>query len=133
MADYRERTAQRIRREAAKHGESPADLAHALQIHPSTAERWFRAERTPQPRLRKQLAAHWELSLDELEPDLEAEGREVRDQLDRIEEALEKILSRLPADAEKELDADLEREAQKARARDSAAGRTARASGAAAR
>ena len=98
MANYRERTAQRIRREAARHGESPADLAHALRVHPSTTERWFRAERTPQPRLRKLLADHWALPPDEFEFDLEAEDEDVRDQLDRIEEKLDEALEILKGD-----------------------------------
>ena len=112
MEAYRERIARRIQAEAAKHGESPADLAHALQVHPSTTERWFRAERTPQPRLRKQLAQHWALPPDEFEPDLEAEDREVRAQLDRIEEKLDEILERLPVkeSAADEAAEDVERE-----------------------
>lgn len=45
MEDYRERIARRIREEAAKHGESPLELAHELGVYPTTAERWFRADR----------------------------------------------------------------------------------------
>jgi len=99
MADYRERIAKRIVREAAIHGESPADLAHALRIHPSTPERWFRGERTPQPRHRKQLAEHWELPFEEFEFDLEAEDEEVRAQLDRIEEKLDAMATQRDAEA----------------------------------
>lgn len=40
MEGHRERIATRIRREAAKRGESAPDLAHALGVYPSTAERW---------------------------------------------------------------------------------------------
>jgi transcriptional regulator with XRE-family HTH domain len=114
MEAYRERIAQRIRQEAAKHGENPLDLAVALEIHPSTTERWFRAERTPQPRLRKQLAKHWNLPLDEFEPDLEAEGRELRIQLDRIEAIVTKLARALGVDPSESLEDEATRIADEA-------------------
>lgn len=92
MEAYRDRIARRIRQEAAKRGESAPDLAHALGIYPQTAERWFRGERTPQRRHRTQLAEHWEIAFEELEPDLFAEERELRDQLNRIEQKLDQLL-----------------------------------------
>jgi transcriptional regulator with XRE-family HTH domain len=98
MEAYRERIARRIREEAARHGESAPDLAHALGVYPSTAERWFRAERTPQHRHRRQLAEHWGLPFEELEPDLAAEEKKLRAQLDRIETRLSvvsELLARL--------------------------------------
>lgn len=95
MEAYRERVAATIHAEAQKHGESPFDLAHALGTHPSTTERWFRGERTPQPRFRKQLALHWGLPLDTFEPGAEIEGQRIHGQLDRIEELLEEVLDRL--------------------------------------
>jgi transcriptional regulator with XRE-family HTH domain len=98
MEAYRERLAKRIREEAAKHGESPTELAAALGVHSSTVERWFRAERFPQRRHRGPLAERWELPLDTFEPDIDAEDQDVRDQLDRIEEKLDEILKRLPAE-----------------------------------
>lgn len=92
MEGHRERIATRIRREAAKRGESAPDLAHALGVYPSTAERWFRGDRTPQRRHRKDLAEHWGLEPDWAEIDLATEEQDVRDQLDRIEEALEDLV-----------------------------------------
>lgn len=95
MAEHNERIARKIQREAIRRGESPLDLAQALGVHPSTTERWFRAERTPQQRHRKQLSRHWGLPLDSFEPDLEAENKEVRAQLNRIERKLDEVLERL--------------------------------------
>lgn len=92
MEGYQERIAQRIRRESAKRAERPADLAYALGTHPSTVERWLRAERFPQRRHREELAKHWGLALDTFEFDLEAEEDEVREQLNRIEEKLNSLL-----------------------------------------
>lgn len=92
MEGHRERIAARIRKEAAKRGESAPDLAHALGVYTSTAERWFRGARMPQRRHRVELAEHWGLELDWAEIDLATEEQDVRDQLDRIEEALDDLV-----------------------------------------
>ena len=92
MEGYQERMAKTLQREAAKRGESPLDLAQGIGVYPTTVERWFRGERTPQRRHRKELAEHWGLALDAFEFDLEAEEKEIRQQLDRIESMLTRLL-----------------------------------------
>lgn len=110
MEAYRERIARRIREEAARHGESASDLAHEIGTHSSTAERWFRAERTPQRRHRVQLAEHWGLELDEFEPDLAADERALQDQLNRIEAKLDQLLDHFDVAELEELADDVDRD-----------------------
>lgn len=92
MEGHQERIAKAIRKEAARTGEDPMDLAQAMGVHVSTVERWFRAERMPQKRHRRELAKHWDLPLDAFEFDLEAEDEEVREQLNRMEAMLALLL-----------------------------------------
>jgi len=105
MEGYQERIARQIQKEAAKNGEAAIDLAHAMGVHLSTAERWLRGERIPQRRHKKELAEHWGLPLDAFEFDLEAEEKEIRDQLDRLEAKLDLVLGALsiePVEDERE-------------------------------
>jgi ribosome-binding protein aMBF1 (putative translation factor) len=122
MEGYQERIARRIQKEAAKNGEAAIDLAQSMRVHPSTVERWFRAERTPQRRHRKELAAHWDLPLDVFEFDLEAEEMEVREQLSRIETKLDRLLAwaegRSAEEVEAALDANAGQEPRRDGARD---------------
>lgn len=95
MEGYQQRLAEKMRAEAAKRGESPVDLASALGTSASTTERWFRGERVPQQRYRRDLRKHWDLEPDFFEVDLEAEEKEVREQLNRIEQKLDRVLKRM--------------------------------------
>lgn len=89
MDGYRERLAANIARERKRRGESPLDLAVAIGVDKRTVERWESGERDPQTKKLKALADHWDLDVGVLRPDLEAEERAVRAQLDRIEAMLE--------------------------------------------
>jgi ribosome-binding protein aMBF1 (putative translation factor) len=85
----RERVGRRIRAGRLHEGLEPRDLAYMLKIDPRTLERWENGEVYPQLRNRKALVeALPTITLDDLQPDLEAEERELRDQLDRIEQVL---------------------------------------------
>lgn len=95
MEAHRDRIAARIRTEAAKRGESALEIARAVDVYPTTVERWMRGERTPQRRHRKELAEHWELPLETFEFNLEAEEEDVRSQLDRIEGLLTDLVPKL--------------------------------------
>jgi transcriptional regulator with XRE-family HTH domain len=92
----RERVGRRIRAARLKEGLEPRDLAYRLHVDERTLERWEGGEVYPQLRNRKALAESLELlSLDDLQPDLEAEERELRDQLDRIEETVNQLENKL--------------------------------------
>ena len=106
MAGYQERLAKKMRAEASKRGESAVDLASNLGTSASTAERWLRGERVPQRRNQKELREYWKLDPDFFEIDLEAEEKEVRAQLDRIEEKLDELLGALAASAPEDKDAE---------------------------
>lgn len=119
MEAYRERLAERIDKELQRRGEDHNDLAHALRVNPRTAERWTSGDTTPQRRLRKPIADYLGLPIEELWPDLEADEKALRDQLDRIEAKLDELLNQLPAER---LDEVLE---EAARQRDEQTKRTA--------
>jgi transcriptional regulator with XRE-family HTH domain len=97
MEAHKDRIAARIRLEAAKRGEGALELARVLDVYPTTVERWFRGERMPQGRHRRELCKHWELPLETLEFNLEAEEEDVRSQLDRIERELGSAVAKLNA------------------------------------
>lgn len=92
MEGYRERLAANITRERKRRGESPMDLAFAIGVDKRTVERWEAGEREPQTKKLKALADHWSVDVGELRPDLEAEERALRDQLDRIEAKLVRVV-----------------------------------------
>ena len=103
MEAYKERFAARLNAELIRRGEQPREMATALNIEPRTVERWAAGERFPQRRHLKAAADYLGVSVDELRPDLEAEERKLRDQLDRIEEKLDEVLEILkgaPAEGE---------------------------------
>lgn len=93
MEGFQQRLAEKMRAEAGKRGESAVDLASNLGTSASTTERWFRGERVPQRRHQKELRDFWDLEPDFFEIDLEAEEREVRQQLNRIEQKLDRVLA----------------------------------------
>lgn len=89
----RERVGRRIEAARLHEGMDRRDLAYALKVAEKTVERWETGERYPQLRHRKTLADRLEqLTIDELNPDLEAEERAVLDQLDRIEDKLDWLI-----------------------------------------
>jgi transcriptional regulator with XRE-family HTH domain len=98
----RERVGRRIRAARLREGLEPRDLAYTLKISDRTLERWETGEVYPQLRNRKLLAETLDnLTLDDLQPDLEAEERELRDQLDRLEQKLDYLIASLaPAEPE---------------------------------
>lgn len=98
MEGYRERLAVNITRERKRRGESPMDLAFAIGVDKRTVERWEAGEREPQTKKLKALADHWSVDVGDLRPDLEAEERALRDQLDRIEAKLDALLRVLDVD-----------------------------------
>jgi transcriptional regulator with XRE-family HTH domain len=92
----RERVGRRIRAARLREGLEPRDLAYELKIAERTLERWELGEVYPQLRNRNALVERLQaLSLDDLQPDLEAEERELRDQLDRIENMLASVVDAL--------------------------------------
>ena len=97
MEAYKQRIAEAIDRELKRQGKSESDLAHAIQAEKRTVERWTAGERTPQRRYRKPVADFLGLPMEVLYPDLEAEEKALREQLDRIEAKLDQVLGELKA------------------------------------
>lgn len=95
MESYLERLAANITRERKRRGESVLDIAVAIGVDKRTVERWEAAEREPQIKKLKALADHWSMDVGDLRPDLKAEERVLRDQLDRIEQKLDALLDAL--------------------------------------
>lgn len=92
MEGYSERLARRIDIELRKRGEDHRDLAHQLRVDARTVERWVTGETSPQRRLQKPIADYFGLPIEELWPDLELEEKRLRDQLNRIEAKLDRLL-----------------------------------------
>lgn len=92
MEGYSQRLAKRINSELQRRGEDHNDLAHALRVNPRTAERWVSGSTEPQRRHRKAIADYLSVPIEELWPDLEAEGKALRDQLNRLERKLDALL-----------------------------------------
>jgi transcriptional regulator with XRE-family HTH domain len=99
MEDYRERMAANIARERRRRGESPLEIAVAIGVDKRTVERWEAGEREPQTKKLRALADHWQVAITDIRPDLEAEERELRDQLGRIEAKLDALLVHAGLDA----------------------------------
>lgn len=85
MADYQKRMADQIRKEREKRGWRREDLAQKTGASYRQIERWETGKSRPQIANRMALAEVFELPLDELFPDLEAEEEALRQQLDRLE------------------------------------------------
>lgn len=102
----RDRVGRKIRAARLKQGMEPRDLAYALNVNDRTLERWENGEVYPQLRNRKAVAEKLPtLTLDDLQPDLEAEERELRDQLDRLEGMLQQLLDATPTPQQRAKDA----------------------------
>jgi transcriptional regulator with XRE-family HTH domain len=95
MEGYRERLAENIKLERQRRGETPVETAVAIGVDPRTLERWESGQREPQTKKLKALADYWGLEISALRPDLEAEERELRDQLNRLEIGQDRIAARL--------------------------------------
>lgn len=99
MEDYRERMAANIARERKRRGETPLELAVAIGVDKRTVERWETGEREPQIKKLRGLAEHWHIPVTQIRPDLEAEERDLRDQLNRIEAKLDALVAHAGLDA----------------------------------
>ena len=96
MAGYRQRLADRIKAEMSAKAMSIDDLAYKSGVSDKTIKRLLEAKHDARPSTRRRLADGLELNPAELSPEAEA------DQLRRLEEKLDEVLSFLRADAKAE-------------------------------
>lgn len=94
MADYKERVAERIALTRERQGMSRETLAYKAGVSVKQLGRIEAGESDPRLSTVRKLADALDATVTDLRPDLEAEERELRDQLDRIETSI-KALSRL--------------------------------------
>lgn len=88
MEDYRDRVAERIKRQRLSRGQDPIDVAYAIGVNVRTYERWESGERLPQLANFRRLAEEWGVQISDLRPDLEAEA----EQLQRLEEKVDAMV-----------------------------------------
>jgi len=104
MEDYKRRMAATIKRERLRHGQKPSDVAYKIGVDKRTYERWEEAETAPQPPNLRALAEEWDLDVSDLRPDLQAEA----DQLNRIEQKLDRVLKRWEELEAREVEAEVD-------------------------